>query len=509
MSEAMGDLIVGLVLCGGGAVMWFRRANGGCAALLALTGAAWLAGGFSDALLFVHRGPLVHLVLAYPSGRVRSRAARIVVAAAYVDGFFPHVAREPWLTVALIVAFLLAVGAEYRTARGVERHARATAAVLALAIGGALAFAAIVRATGAGADAPAVWAYDVAVVVTAVGLTADLVWGRWTGAAVTGLLVDLGDRREPEALRAALARALGDPGLRVAYHINEAEDWVDEIGRRIDLQDAGDDGRDITHVMDADVAVAALVHDRAALADGDLKASVAAAVRLAVASAAMQVEIVSRVRDVDASRRRLVEAGDAERRQLGDELRGGVERRLDDVTRQLEALAGDHDGDAGLALRRLSSELGDAHRDLQRFAQGIHPRTLVERGLGPALAELAAQAAVPVSLAVSPDRFPASHEAAVFFVCSEGLSNVAKHAAADRVSIAVSRTEARLVVRVDDDGGGGADLGRGSGLRGLADRVQALGGTLRVDAPPGGGTRLQAELPLPVDECAVSETIAS
>jgi signal transduction histidine kinase len=162
----------------------------------------------------------------------------------------------------------------------------------------------------------------------------------------------------------------------------------------------------------------------------------------------------------------------------------------------LVAFAAGRDGDAAMALGQLAAELDEARGDLRRFAQGIHPRALTEHGLGAALAELAAQAPVPVTLAVTQRRFPLTHEAAAFFVCSEGLANVAKYADAARVEIAVAAAGDRLTVRVADDGAGGADARQGSGLRGLADRVEALGGTLSVDSPLGAGTRLEAALPI-------------
>ena len=143
---------------------------------------------------------------------------------------------------------------------------------------------------------------------------------------------------------------------------------------------------------------------------------------------------------------------------------------------------------SGRGLKRAKGWTGG----LKALATTLQPLQFVE-----CLAELAAHSAVPVTLAVAERRFPSAHEAAAFFVCSEGQANVAKYAGATRVDIAVMATNERLVVRVADDGRGGADAARGSGLRGLADRVQALGGTLSIESPPGVGTRLQAELPLP------------
>ena len=248
-------------------------------------------------------------------------------------------------------------------------------------------------------------------------------------------------------------------------------------------------------VEDAGSPVAALVHDPAALRDPTLSRSVEAAVRLALANVRLQVDIAARVSEVAASRRRLVEAGDDQRRRLRDELRSGAEQGLAAVSSDLSELARERQGDTVAALTALVAELDSARVDLARFAQGVHPRSLTEDGLPSALEELAGQASVPVVLQVPSERFPAPQEAAVYFVCSEGLANVAKYADASRARIDVDATGATLVVRVADDGRGGADPARGSGLRGLADRVAALGGALSVDSPDGGGTRLTAELP--------------
>ncbi|MEA2318951.1 MAG: hypothetical protein QOD44_3140, partial [Solirubrobacteraceae bacterium] len=142
-------------------------------------------------------------------------------------------------------------------------------------------------------------------------------------------------------------------------------------------------------------------------------------------------------------------------------------------------------------------QLRAAREELRELARGIHPTALTEGGLRAALPELAKRANVPVELHVVAGRAPAPVEAAAYFVCAEALANVAKYATATRVTIAVRREPGRLVVRVADDGAGGADPARGSGLRGLADRIEALGGRLSVESPPGAGTRLEAELPAP------------
>ena len=202
--------------------------------------------------------------------------------------------------------------------------------------------------------------------------------------------------------------------------------------------------------------VAAVVHDRATLSDRELADSVSTAVGLVVANVRMQGEVAARGREVAASRRRLVEAADDERRRLGEDLRMGVDRQLEAIGTRMLALG------ANPAALRLAEELDAARRELRALAQGIHPNALTEHGLRAALEELAARAALPVWLDVEGGRFQESHEAAAFFVCSEALTNVAKYAHASRVEIAVSRAGTRLLVRVADDGVGGADPARGS-----------------------------------------------
>ena len=213
----------------------------------------------------------------------------------------------------------------------------------------------------------------------------------------------------------------------------------------------------MTFVHDEGHRVAAIVHDPAVLADPELVASATAAARLAVANVRLQAENAASVRDVASSRRRLVEAADDERERLGDQLRTGAEQRL--------AAIGDRLARAGARERRCDRRSGAraGHRPRRRSRRPApvragHPSARSDRvGLGPALAELAAQAAVPVTLDVSARRFPSTHEVAAFFVCSEALANVAKYAAASRVDIGVSATAGTLVVGVADDGAGGAD----------------------------------------------------
>ena len=494
MPDAAADLAAGLALIVAGAVLLVQRPRRDVGWLLTLAGVTWFAGDVWPALLYAHRGPLVHALLTYPSGRTRSRLIVTVVVAAYVDGLVPALARSPWLTIVLMAAVVGAAAWRRAGASGPQRGAATVSLAGATALGGALVLAAIGRLDVVDTDGLAARGYEGAIVLTAIVLVADPVLRRPLRAAATGLVVDLADRHEPQALRAALARAVGDPALAVAYRVGDR--WVDEAGQPMPLPTDDRVIREVTVVEDSGTPVAALVHDPAALRDEALARSVAAAVRLAVANVRLQADVAARVREVAESRRRLVEAGDAERRHLREQLRAGAERDLAEVAIGLAELAEDRDGEKAAALVALAAELDAARADLARFAQGVHPRALTEQGLRAALVELADQSALPVVLTVPQRRFPVPQEAAAFFVCSEGLANVAKYAGASRVRIEVAATDLRLFVRVADDGAGGADPANGSGLRGLADRVEALGGALAVRSPPGAGTRLDAELPI-------------
>jgi signal transduction histidine kinase len=484
---AAADATVGLTFIALGLVAWQRRPLSRSGLLMATTGFAWLAGSFATAALFLHRGPLVHLLLGYPRGRLRSRLERVIVGAAYVDAVVYPLARQAIATIALSLAVVVAALVGYLRAGGPERRARAAALVAASAVALVLGLGAIGGVAGPPAGANELWVYQGVLVLVAAGLFADLLWGRWTQATITGLVVDLGEPEQAGTLRAKLARAVGDPSLVVAYRLPDADGYVDETGRPVALPAAGA-SRTVTYLHQSGQQIGALVHDAAVLDDPDLVGAVAAAAGVAVANARLQAEVRARVMEVEASRRRIVEASDAERRRLERELHKGAERRLAHVT---ELLA-----DRGPPVADLQRELQAARAALTEFARGVHPRTLTEAGLAAALAELRERCPVPVQVSVPEERLGPAVEAAVYFVCSEALANVAKYAQASQAVVNVQRGSGLLVVEVRDDGVGGADPARGSGLRGLADRVDALQGRLRVDSPPGGGTHLLAEIPL-------------
>ena len=483
---AVGDLAVAVAFVACGATVWTAvRTSDLTGPLMVATGAAWLAGSVSDELALVHRGPLIQLLVAAPGGRPRSRVQWLVVVAGYVAAVVPAIGRADGVTAVLAVLVVGVAIGRWARAGGLQRRARAVPAAAATAIGLVLIAGAV------GADGEAVlWAYEAVLVTTAGALLADLRWGAGAQSAVTALVIDLGDMPRKGSLTAALARAVGDPSLVVGYRLEDGR-FADERGRPVTLPDPGLD-RAVTTVVADGAPAAVMLHDPAALRAPGLSDGVAAAVRLALDNVRLEADIRARVKDVEASRGRLLHARDAERRRLEALLSAGVGHRLEAAADALRALADDPDE----VLSALPGELDRTRAELHRFASGLHPRALRTGGLAAALPELAAHAPLPVEVKVECGRLETTLEAAAWFVCSEGLANIAKHAAATRAAIGVRRERGRIVVTVDDDGRGGADQSVGRGLRGLAARVEAVGGGLDVDERPAGGTRVRATFPM-------------
>ena len=480
------DSAAGFALLFLGLVAWSRRPASRAGAIMSAAGFAWFLGTLWAPAVFWHRGPLAQLLISYPSGRLPTRLQKAGTVAAYGYAAAAVVAGSDYATIIFALGLVALSAYRYVAVTGPERRARLASLAAAVAFGLVLMAGAIAHLAGAGTGSVALLAYDLTVCLIAIGLAADLVWGRWAQGAVTGLVVDLGEPAAGGVLRDRLARALGDPTLVVGYWLPGQRRYVDEAGRPIALPATGA-GRAVTPVEENGRQVAVLVHDEAILDDPALLAAVGSAARLAVANARLQAEVSARVEEVDASRRRIVEASDEQRSRLERELREGAERRLAHVA---ELLSGD-----GEPLADVRAGLDTARAELREFARGIHPATLTERGLQEAVRELAGRSPVTVEVVVPATRFPPAVEAAVYFVCAESLTNVVKHAEASQVHIGVTQENGRLRVVIADDGIGGADPSRSSGLRGLADRVEALSGSLAVESRPGGGTRVVAELP--------------
>jgi signal transduction histidine kinase len=493
LAPVLADLAVGcvLVVCGG--IAWELRPATRTGALMCLSGLTWFLGTAFTPVLYLHRGPLVHLVLSYPTGLLAGVAAA-VVAAAYLDGTVTPLAEDDALTLALSGAVIGVAAIAYRRTTGPMRTARRRALAAALAYGGVLALGAVGRVAGLEADRAVLWAYDIVIAAVVIVLFVDLLRGRWREPVVTGLVLDLGAAGDGATLQATLARALGDPGLVLGYRMPDTGRLVDEAGLPVELPEPGS-GRVVTPIGEhGDEAV--LIHDEAVLADPGLVDSVAAAARIAVANARLQADARVRAAELEASRRRLVAAGDNQRRGIEAELRVGAERRLERVAGHLAEARTALSREEVSAIDELERDLEASRRELREFAHGVHPTVLADGGLMPALAVLVERSPLPVDVQGGVERLTDALEATSFFVCSEALANAAKHAGATYVTIDVRANDNRLVLAVSDDGAGGADPSRGSGLRGLADRVEAHGGRLSVESPAAAGTRVVAELPL-------------
>ena len=452
--------------------------------LMVGVGAAWLLGGLFQPLVLLHRGAFAHLVLAYPSGRLGSAAARALVAGFYVAAILAAVTGGPVWTLAFAVGLSVAALVRFATASGAVRRGRAVPLAAALGVAGVLGIGSIGELVGS-AEVDLLLPYEVALVLAALALAADLRAARWSRAAITGLVVDLGRRPAEGVVRERLARAVGDPSLAVGYLLGAGRAPVDEQGRVIVLP-APETGRVVTPVRHDGRQVAVLIHDPASLGDPRMVQGAASALGVALANARLQADVRAHLAELEASTRRLIDVEDKQRRRFGSDLRADVDPRLEEAGQALVA-AGAED---------LYQQLDVVRDQLARFAGGLAPVALQTGGLSPALRVLARHAGLPVALSLPDARYPPEVETCAWFVCSEAIANALKHAHASRLSIGVTPHDGSLRVVVIDNGTGGAEPARGSGLRRLAERVQACGGLLTVDSRAGEGTQLVAEFDL-------------
>jgi signal transduction histidine kinase len=527
-----------------GLIAWHRRpanrtgkllvAIGLCVALAPIRGLPWplltpvgiISASASHALLG-------YLLLAFPSGELRSTWSRALVALTAVLLVVPRLVSlaafdpssigldyvNPYLVirdasiaagtvaVAALIEFLVVVGyvgaLAVRWWRGSEPARRVLSPVLVPAL-----MVAVIRSaeTASRVGGPAglqevlFTAQFLAHAAIPLGFLIGLLRTRMARSLIADLVVELGETPAPARLRDALAHALGDRALTVAYWSAASDTFVDADGRRVDLPADGS-GRAVTRLERDGTPLAAIIHDAALLDDPGLVASVASAMRLAVENERLQAQVEEQLVEVRASRVRIVEAGDAERKRVERDLHDGAQQRLVSLTLALRLvrtkLGQNPDPAVGASLDQATDDARAALAELRELARGIHPAILSQAGLGAAIESLADRSPVDVRVEVAADeRFSPAVEATAYFVVSEALANVAKYAKATQATVRATRDGQRLTVEVADDGIGGADVSRGSGLRGLADRLSAIDGTMELDSPAGMGTRLLARIPI-------------
>jgi signal transduction histidine kinase len=482
------DFAIGAGLGCAGACL-IRRAP--LPAALALASAVlWFAGTFAGAtsgalssigaaLLIAYRGPLLHLLLAGVSARLASSPVRVLAAAGWLASVLPLSVAGP------ATAALAAVTAA--SAAAAARRADASQARMLWSLAAAAGLLAVIWAVPSfvGGGESALLALNDAAVAGAAAVALTAVAGLWRQGAARAVVIELGPgQRGGQPLTVRLGRALADPELEARYALAGAG-WVDEQGHPAPAP--GNDGRPVTLVDAPQGGAVALVHGRGASPDPRLARAAAAAAALALDAARLDAESRRRASEIQASRLRLLGVADSERRGLEQRLNDGVLVRLRRVERLLAA--------EGERLEPEHAELGEAVSELLALGRGLYPPALDRADLAGALADIAERAPVPttVELRGAVDALPETLRAAVWFLCSEALANVARHARASQAAIVVAHADGALEVEIRDDGRGGATLTRG--LRGLADRVDALAGTFVVSSPAGGPTVIRVRLP--------------
>ena len=520
------DIAIGLASVVAGLLVWSRHPRNRIGPLLYLLGVVWAIGGlwsladwgplqspssagqliaeFAPAVGMASTALMIHVVMAYPSGRLVSRVSRATVALGYLTyvvqarAALSHQAQpEPFTSALFLVLAVVAVGTLtqrwYRAGPVARRVYTPVLAAGWLVAATGLLMEWLVLTTG---DYPR-WvflSFIVSRLLLPIGFLIGMMRSRLDRGEVGDLVIGL-DRAQPSRnLREVLAMTLHDPSLEVAYWMPEQHRFVDVSGQEVDIP-VESPIRAVTMVESGAEQLAAIVHDPALRDDPRLVEAVVSTARMAIERERLTAQVRAQLEEVRASRARIIEATDAERRRVERDLHDGAQQRLVALAMRLQ-LAKESSVGASSLLDEATAELQVAIGEVRALARGLHPTILTEAGLGAAMDALAERAPLPVTVAAPDARYPAPIEATAYFVVAEALTNVARYAVASEAYVDIVEDRHRLVVTVADDGGGGADPARGSGLRGLADRLAAIGGTLTVTSPPGHGTIVRAELPL-------------
>ena len=536
-------ILAAVSFVGAGLVAWRGRPERLTGALMIGIGFALFAGTLVAAnrsvpftvglaLSPVAAAALAHLVLAFPDGRLHSGLERFLVAAAYVTAIavqmvmlmfmgIEHVGGCPCPRNLLFVRDDMGVHSALMNAKGFGGIAiaagvatvlvrrwqsaspllrRALAPVLVTGGVTTALLAAMLVADQASADITTSLqsAERVALATVPIAYLFGLFQARLARVGVSELVVELGNSPEQGRLRDALARALRDPSLEVGYWIPDSQEYVDGDGKQVSVVPTAT--RAVTILERRGQKVAALVHDAALGEDPALLDAVSSAAGLALDNERLLAELRAQLEETRDSRARIVDAADTERRRLERNLHDGAQQRLVTLAlhlRMAQETLRDDPAAAETMLDGVGEDLKLALEELRELARGLHPAILTDRGLAPALQSIATRAPFKVEInGVPPERLPAGIEAAIYYVVAESLTNAAKHAAASEARVELSTTDDTVTVEIRDNGGGGANLADGSGIRGLADRVEALGGRLELQSQVGAGTVIKAELPL-------------
>jgi signal transduction histidine kinase len=533
--------LVLLAYLGVGLIAWQRHPAERIGLLFTIVGYAW----FLPALTRLHyplpftigyltgslyQASLAHLALAWPYGRLRSRLEIAVVAASYTWNVGNNLVQmlfwnprtngcgvacpanlllvdssaRLYSTVGTVASFfgifvtaavVALVAWHWWSARGYARRAMTRLIWVALPIG---AYVVILETpSDLGLSNLLVQGFGPLILIAAPAAYAiGMVRAQLARRAVGAALVDLEPGPPPGRLRDALAAALGDPALQLAFRVADHGRYLDTGDQAVDPAQLPA-GRMLTALDPAGDTV--LIHHEELRHEPDLVRVTVTAACLALEHSRLQAEVQAQLEQVRASRARIVQAGDAERRRLERDLHDGAQQRLVTLSLALgmaRSRAAGADPELVSLIESAGKEAQEALVELRELARGIHPAVLTETGLAGAIQALAERSPVATTItAVPPGRFPAAIEATAYFVVSEALANVAKHALAGSAQVTIRQLPGRLMVQVSDDGGGGARPEGGSGLRGLADRVASVGGVLRVDSRPGCGTHLEADIP--------------
>jgi signal transduction histidine kinase len=463
--------------------------------------AAWFLGSAAPALpaygaaviILGYRALLAHLLIRSLSPwRSRRRLAvtgtRLAILLGYAAVLLP-VPADGFATAGLMAGLTVLAGL---AARGVAADRRPVLLTVTLAAATLTAVWWLAAAGIADGDGLTL-ANDAALIVAAAAVVAGTAPQRWLPGAIHGLVVDLGPSHHPELpVSDLLAGTLADPELEVRYAI-PGRGWVDEQGRAVEPPPVSGPGADrVTRVSVPGGGEVALMGGPTAESGSALSRAAAVAAALAVENARISAEVRERAEAVRESRRRLLRVADEERQALAARLHAGPGEKLEEVDQLLAGLDGE-------AARDIRGQLASAVSDLEQLALGLFPASLGDRPVGVLVREIAASMPVPVQIELDgpAEDLPPELRALIYFFCSECLANMAKHSGASAATVRMNVTAGRLALSVADNGRGGASLANSRGLRGLADRIEVAGGTLSVVSPPGGPTRISAEIPAP------------